>query len=49
MNVFIALAFSLSLAGAVAAPVGTILIKNYKEERQLILKGGSDSKQFPKS
>lgn len=41
MQWFIAIAISLSLGGSVAAPVATILLKGYKEEREKLLTGSS--------
>jgi len=41
MEWFIAIALTLSLGGSIAAPVGTILLKGYQEERKRILEGSS--------
>ncbi len=39
MNTFLCLAFVISLAGSVAAPVGAVLFKSYQDERRRIEAG----------
>ncbi len=39
MNTFVCLAFVISLAGSVAAPVGAVLFKSYQDERRRIESG----------
>jgi len=39
MDWFIAIALTLSLGGSIAAPVGTILLKGYREERKTHSRG----------
>ena len=48
MDWFIAIALTLSLGGSIAAPVGTILLKGYKEERRRILEG-SNQESLPQT
>ncbi len=43
MNTFLCIAFVISLAGSVAAPVGAVLFKSYQDERRRIEAGEEPS------